>query len=88
MWINNLRTNLKKGFLNRDKHFIRRWPKDPKIAFFGPPNVFAEEITQRFAVDLGVPIVSMNQVFQNVVDQAGKNEEFSHSFFLKVKDMI
>lgn len=30
----------------------------------------------------------MNQVLQNVVEQAGKTEEFSHSFFLKVRDMI
>lgn len=47
MWLNNLKVNLKKGFLNKDKHFIRRWPKDPKIVFFGPPNVFKEELTQR-----------------------------------------
>lgn len=25
---------------------------------------------------------------QNVVDNAGKNEEMSHSFFLRVRDMI
>jgi adenylate kinase family enzyme len=42
----------------------------------------------RFAIDLGVPVVDMNVVLQNVVDQAGKNEEFSHSFFLKVRDMV
>lgn len=30
----------------------------------------------------------MDQILQNVVDQAGKTDEFSHSFFLKVKDMI
>jgi adenylate kinase family enzyme len=88
MWLNNFKTGLKKGFLNRDRNFIRRWPKDPKIAFFAPPNVFADEITQRFALDLGIPVVSMQQVFQNVVEQAGKSEEFSHSFFIKVKDMI
>jgi hypothetical protein len=54
-----LKTGLKKGFLNKDRGFIRRWPKEPKIVFFGPPNVFQEELTQRFAVDLGVPVVSM-----------------------------
>ena len=86
--LNNFKTGLKKGFLNRDKGFIRRWPKDPKIAFFTPPNVFAEELTQRFALDLGVPVISMETVFQNVAEQAGKTEEFSHSFFLRVRDMI
>lgn len=42
----------------------------------------------RFALDLGVPVVSMDQLLENVVDQAGKTEEFSHSFFLKVRDMV
>ena len=37
---------------------------------------------------MGVPVVSMDQILQNVVDQAGKSEEMSHSFFLKVRDMI
>ena len=40
MWVNNLKISLRKGFLNKDKNFIRRWPQDPKIVFFGPPNVF------------------------------------------------
>ena len=88
MWLSNLKTGLKKGFLNKDRGFIRRWPKDPKIVFFGPPNVFQDELSQRFAIDLGVPVVSMDQILQNVVDQAGKSEEFSHSFFLRVRDMI
>lgn len=86
--INNLRVGLKKGFLNRDKNFIRRWPKDPKVAFFAPPNAFGEELSQRFALDLGVPVISMETVYNNVVDQAGKTEEFSHSFFLRVRDII
>ena len=37
---------------------------------------------------MGVPVISMNQVLQNIVEYAGKNDEFSHSFFLKVRDMI
>lgn len=27
--------------------FIKRWPINPKIAFFGPPNVFLDEFAQR-----------------------------------------
>lgn len=30
----------------------------------------------------------MGQIYGNVSELAGKNEEFSHSFFLKVKEMI
>ena len=28
-------------------NYIRRWPSNPKIAFFGPPNVFLDELAQR-----------------------------------------
>jgi adenylate kinase family enzyme len=49
--------NLGKG--NLSGTFIKRWPSNPKVAFFGPPNVFMDELAQRFAIDLGVPIVSV-----------------------------
>ena len=88
MWLSNISKSVKKGFLNRDKGFIQRWPTNSKVVFFGPPNVFQEEITQRFAIDLGIPVVSMNQILENVVEQAGKQPEFSHSFFLRVRDII
>jgi hypothetical protein len=39
--------SLQKGAFNPDQGFIRRWPSAPKISFFGPPNVFADEITKR-----------------------------------------
>ena len=48
MWLNNLKRGLKSGFMSRDRLLTRRWPKDPKVVFFGPPNVFKEEITQRY----------------------------------------
>ena len=37
---------------------------------------------------MGVPVVSMDSVLQNVVENAGKTPEYNHSFFLKVRDMI
>jgi hypothetical protein len=67
MWLSNIRNNIKRG-LTRDKGFIQRWPSNPKVVFYGPPNVFQEEITQRFAIDLGIPVVSMNQIIENVVE--------------------
>ena len=42
----------------------------------------------RFAIDLGVPIINMDLILNNVVENAGKTEELSHSFFLRVRDMI
>ena len=37
--------NLSRG--NMSGNFVRRWPTNPKIAFFGPPNVFLDELAQR-----------------------------------------
>lgn len=45
MWLNNLKSGVKRGWLKSDKGYIKRWPSNPKIVFFGPPNVFMDEIT-------------------------------------------
>ena len=37
--------NLARG--NMPGGFIKRWPTNPKIAFFGPPNVMLDELAQR-----------------------------------------
>ena len=42
----------------------------------------------RFSIDLGIPVVSMETMINNVVERAGKDEEFNHKFFLRVKDMV
>ena len=42
---------------------------------------------QRFSIDLGVPIISMGQVFQNVQTFAG-TQDMKHPFFLKAKEML
>ncbi len=47
MWLDKFRNGLRYGFLNKDRHFIRRWPKEPRVVFFGPPNIFLGEISQR-----------------------------------------
>ena len=47
-----------KVLVNKENNqFIKRWPACPKIAVYGPPNIFMEEISTRMAVDLGVPIL-------------------------------
>lgn len=40
------------------------------------------------SIDLGLPIVSVGQMMENVQQQAGKNELFNHKFFLRVKDIL
>ena len=79
---------LKSIIKSRNTEFLRRWPKSPKIVFFAAPNAFQDEIIQRFSVDMGLPVMSMTQVFQNISALAGKSEDFNHPFFLKVKEMI
>jgi hypothetical protein len=38
--------NLRKGNV-KVGGFIKRWPTNPKVVFFGPPNVFLDELSQR-----------------------------------------
>ena len=33
--------------LDKNAGFVRRWPVNPKVAFFGPPNAFLDEIAMR-----------------------------------------
>ena len=37
---------------------------------------------------MGIPVVSMEQMLEHVANRAGKEEEYSHKFFLRVKDMV
>lgn len=53
MWLNSLRQGAKNGFFSKDKNFIKRWPANPKIAFFGPQNTFKDELSQRY----GTPFI-------------------------------
>ena len=67
---------------------MKRWPANPKVVFFAAPNSFSDEIIQRFSIDMGLPVVSLLQVMLNIQNFAGKSEDFSHPFFLKVKEML
>lgn len=76
------------ALLNQQSPFIRRWPKAPKIALFAQPGVFGDEYSKRLAIDLGVPLVSMEQMLRTVTEHAGLTEEFSHRFYLRVRDIV
>lgn len=79
---------LKTILTKRSDQFLRRWPKSPKIVFFAAPNSFQDELVQRFGIDMGLPVISMTSVLNNISQYAGKHEEFNHPFFLKVKAMV
>lgn len=71
---------------SNNTQFLRRWPSNPKIVFFAAPNTFSNELIQRFAIDVGLPVVSMNSVIQNVIDGAD-SQEYSHPFYQRVRDI-
>jgi hypothetical protein len=75
----------KKGLFFSDTEYIKRWPTAPKVAFFGPPNVFMDEIMNRFSIDLGVPIVSIQSLYNEVLTNTGRSQEFDHPFYHRVK---
>lgn len=56
------------GFLNKNRHFIQRWPTKPKYVVIGHKNFVHDDSTQRLAIDLGVPVISMQQLVSEVID--------------------
>ena len=48
----------------RQGDFIKRWPQNPKILFFAAPNIPKWELSQRLAVDLGVPVLNVVQMLK------------------------
>ena len=42
----------------------------------------------RFAIDLGLPIVSVRQLMENVAAKHGNDPDFDHPFFEKVADLV
>ena len=40
------------------------------------------------AIDLGVPIVSMNNLVLDVSEQYGKNPDYDHPFYKQVHEMV
>ena len=57
---------LKSVISKRSQQFIKRWPKNPKIVFFTAPNCFQNELIHRFSIDMGVPVISVTNVFNNI----------------------
>ena len=80
--------SLRKNLSSQESQFLKRWPSQPKIILHGMPNLFMDEFAQRFSIDLGIPVVSVNQLYSNVVDNAGKHPAMQHRFFLRVKDIL
>lgn len=74
--------------MNKSSKYLQRWPEKPKIMVFGPPNVPVTKLSQRLSIDLGVPVINMDDEFNKVKQFAGKHEDYSHPFFNKVKEIL
>jgi len=66
--------------------YFPRFPRTPKVVIFGTPNVGTSTFAHRLAMDLGVPAVSMRDIFKSILS----NEEFysSETFYRKVIDLL
>ena len=53
----NTPPNENTAFSRTTHTFKKRWTTNPKIAFYGPPNVFFDEILTRMAIDFGIPLL-------------------------------
>ena len=73
---------------NKGTKYLKRWPDRPKILVFGPPNVPLVKLSQRLAIDVGVPVINMDNEFEKIKDQTGKNEDYNHPFYNKVKEIL
>ena len=74
--------------MNKSGKYLQRWPDKPKVMIFGPPNVPVTKLSQRLAIDLGVPVINMDDEFNKIKQYAGKNEDYNHPFFKKVKEIL
>jgi len=76
-----------KGLFRSSKDYIKRWPTDPKIIIYGPPNSPKDLFATRLAIDIGVPEVSLESVYKKILhskEESVKNNEF----FIKIRDAV
>ena len=79
---------LNKRITHGSAKYLQRWPETPRVLIFGPPNVPVNKLSQRLAIDLGVPIISMKDEFEKVKRHAGRSGDYDHPFYEKVKEIL
>lgn len=50
----------------KNLQYFPRFPKTPKVVLLGAPNVGTSTFAHRLAVDLGVPAISMRDIYRNL----------------------
>ena len=81
-------TRLQNGLFSRSNNFIKRWPTQPKIAMYGPPNVFMDEISTRLAIDLGVPLLNPSGLIQSAANAFETDPQFNHPFYQWINEAV
>lgn len=63
-----------------------RFPRSSKVVIFGGPNVGTGMFAHRLAIDLGVPAVSMRNIYRNLLTY----EDFykTETFYRRVIDLL
>lgn len=66
--------------------YIPRFPQRPKVVLFGAPNVGNSTFAKRLAIDLGVPAVSLNNIYKSLL----RHEDFyrSETFYRRVIGLL
>jgi adenylate kinase family enzyme len=63
-----------------------RIPRSPRIVIFGTPNVGSHQFAQRLAIDMGVPAVSMRNIYKNLLINSEQYK--GQLFYRKVIDLL
>lgn len=63
-----------------------RFPNNPKVVVLGSPQVGLSTFAQRLAVDLGVPAISMKDIYKSILSM--EEHYSSETFYRKVISLL
>jgi adenylate kinase family enzyme len=70
----------------KNLQYFPRFPKTPKVVILGAPNVGTSTFAHRLAIDLGVPAVSMRDIYRNLL--TFEDHYKTDTFYIKVIDLL
>jgi adenylate kinase family enzyme len=66
--------------------YIPQFPKSPKVVMLGSPNIGLSTFAHRLAIDLGVPAVSMRNIYKNLL--TFEDQYKSELFYRRVIELL
>ncbi len=70
----------------KNLQYFPRFPKTPKVVVLGTPQVGTSTFAQRLAIDLGVPAVSMKDIYKSVLSM--EDHYSTETFYRKVIGLL